>query len=401
MVSARTFLKLCACWALLGTVGCATLNLTNIDLRSRKATARNPVVRIVCLWEPAEGRDPKGVPCQGFAGQILFLNAKSLPVTVDGDVRIYLFDNQGTAEEQAKPLHQFDFDTGAWKQHYSYGTLGPAYNVFVPYTRRGTSEATCDLRLRFTPAAGPVIFSDMTSIEVLGFSGAKTSSKEAATERDPRVEETTPEDHTASDRRRKTTTIVLNGQRTPDPATLERESSSDNPIQLASHQTEDGIRPLTAEDARIAQLEQMLAELQAQAKKDRARLQPAVEAVPAAPVPAAPPQRLPEPELLEEESRVRIKPRSAPRVTSNRTSTSTEPARAPHPLDDDAEPRRARRSANPQRHPLLDATESHPALEPGDASSEAFRPQPRPARRSAHILEETDDPFAPIPIESR
>ena len=38
--------------------GCATLHLPWDKNRVPQATAQNPVVRIVCLWEQAEGRDP-------------------------------------------------------------------------------------------------------------------------------------------------------------------------------------------------------------------------------------------------------------------------------------------------------------------------------------------------------
>jgi hypothetical protein len=145
--------------------GCATLNLPWDKEKFSKATAQNPVVQIVCLWEQAEGRDPEGVPCRGFAGQILFLsNRHATPVEVDGDVRIYLFDNVGTTEEQSKPLRQFDFTTEAWELHLSKSAVGPSYSVFVPYVRRGQFNPQCSLRVRLTPKVGPTIFSPLSTI---------------------------------------------------------------------------------------------------------------------------------------------------------------------------------------------------------------------------------------------
>ncbi len=149
--------------------GCATLHLPWDKNRVPQATAQNPVVRIVCLWEQAEGRDPDGLPCRGFAGQILFLaNRNAMPVQSQGDVRIYLFDDVGNPEEQSLPLRQFDFSSEAWQIHLTKSAIGPSYSVFVPYVRRGQTNAQCSLRVRLTPENGPVIFSDVASLPLRG-----------------------------------------------------------------------------------------------------------------------------------------------------------------------------------------------------------------------------------------
>jgi len=149
--------------------GCATLHLPWNPVMNAKATATNPAVQIVCLWEQADGRDPEGLPCRGFAGQILFLaNRNATPVEIDGDVRIYLFDNIGTADDQSKPLRQFDFDAAAWNVHLTKSAVGPSYSVFVPYVRRGTLNAQCALRIRMEPKVGPTIFSELSSLPLKG-----------------------------------------------------------------------------------------------------------------------------------------------------------------------------------------------------------------------------------------
>lgn len=394
MLSARSALTVCAGWLLFAGVGCATLNLAHMDWRSRKATARNPAIRVVCLWEPAEGRDPKGVPCQGFAGQILFLNSKSLPVTVEGQVRIYLFDNQGSSEDQSKPVHQFDFDSGSWAQHYSYGTLGPAYNVFIPYTRRNISEATCDLRLRLTPDAGPVVFSDMTSIELLGFNKGKPVSKPSIN--DPRVEETVPEDLTSVNQRRRTTTIALDGSGSTQKPMELPEQATDG-IQLAGHQVESEPEPLDPDDVRMAQLEMLVAQLKRDAKR---QLPPAVEKpvkpathvleqVPASKTRAAaatPPAPLPD--EIQDDFRIRLKPRSvrseAPAPAA--APTKTRSAVASHPLDDDeGVSRPTRRVSRNSAHPLEEALD-HPIQEKVRATAGGPRRNP------------LEDPFDPIEV---
>jgi hypothetical protein len=149
--------------------GCATFHLPWDQTWTAKATPQNPVVQIICIWQQAEGRDPEGMPCRGFAGQILFLaNRNAQPVEIEGDVRIYLFDNVGSTEEQSRPLRQFDFDNGSWKLHLTKSAIGPSYSVFVPYVRRGQLNAQCTLRVRLTPKDGPTIFSEFSSLPLKG-----------------------------------------------------------------------------------------------------------------------------------------------------------------------------------------------------------------------------------------
>lgn len=155
-------------WSLTLFGGCATLDLPLLD-RMPEASKRNPVVQIVCMWEPSEGRDPQGVPCRGFAGQILFLGNKGgVPVAVNGAVSVYVFDDVGTEEEQSTPIHQFNFDAKAWNRHLQNGSLGPAYNCFIPYTRPGNMEAICTVRLKYMPEDAQEILSDPSHITMRG-----------------------------------------------------------------------------------------------------------------------------------------------------------------------------------------------------------------------------------------
>jgi hypothetical protein len=158
------------CVFLVALSGCAVNGLWKLKKDEfRKADARNPAVQIVCLWQPAEGLGLDNLPTRGFAGQIIFLTQDSpTPVEIDGDVRVYLFDDQGTMEEQAKPLHQFDFVDGTWRGYLKKTAWGPTYQVFIPYVRKGSHEAKCVLRVRLTPKAGPTIVSETASITLQG-----------------------------------------------------------------------------------------------------------------------------------------------------------------------------------------------------------------------------------------
>lgn len=153
---------------LLTAAGCATLDWPWSKDRVLQATPRNPAVQILCLWQSSTGRDPDGLPCRGFAGQIIFLSARGVaPVAVKGDVRIYVFDDQGSLEERAEP-RMWDFDSGAWSMHLTNSSLGPTYSVFIPYTKAGAEQVSCTLRLRLTPEDGAVLFSETAKVILPG-----------------------------------------------------------------------------------------------------------------------------------------------------------------------------------------------------------------------------------------
>lgn len=157
--------------------GCTTTSLFSKFTHKHKfvkATTDNPAVRCLCLWEAAEGTGVDNKPSRGVSGQIFFFTRGNVSsVEVDGDVRIYLFDDQGAPEDQSQPLHQFDFMQGTWKAHLTSTQFGPAYQLFVPYSRKGYHQADLALRVRLTPPNGSPLYSDLSRVSLLGYERAK------------------------------------------------------------------------------------------------------------------------------------------------------------------------------------------------------------------------------------
>ncbi len=151
--------------------GCASIDLTNWDWKTKHkfATPKKPVYEIVALWEPSEGKGVDGMPTRGFAGQLLFFQHNNpSPVYVKGDVMIHLFDDQGDIKDQTKPIHQYKFEEGAWQVHAVESTLGPGYQVFIPYVRKGRDQAECALRVQLTQPGTSDIYSRMVSVKLEG-----------------------------------------------------------------------------------------------------------------------------------------------------------------------------------------------------------------------------------------
>ncbi len=175
--------------AVLAFSGCTTTSLFSKFTHKQKfpkATAENPAMRCLCLWEPSEGTGVDNMPARGVSGQIFFFTrGGASAVEVDGDVRIFLFDDQGSAEAQAQPIHQFDFLAGSWKAHLTSTQFGPAYQLFVPYSRKGRHHTELALRVRLTPSNGSPLYSDIANVVLPGYERAKA--KEGSDDYEPEV----------------------------------------------------------------------------------------------------------------------------------------------------------------------------------------------------------------------
>ena len=154
----------------LSMAGCASVPFFGLtSVKFEQADAKNPAVDILAFWQPSEGAGPNGVPVRGFGAQIYFFTqSKQTPVAVDGSVRVYLFDDHGTVKNQSEPVAVFDFDAAHWKSGAHNSALGAGYSVFVPYPRNDYHQATCSLRIRFKPTAGPTIYSPPSTVVLSG-----------------------------------------------------------------------------------------------------------------------------------------------------------------------------------------------------------------------------------------
>jgi len=147
--------------------GCATISQLTGHPAIPHETKGKPAVKCLCLWEEGTGNDARGVSSRGFVGQIYFFCSNDpSPVVVDGDVRIFLFDDAGSDEEQSRPQHQFDYVNGAWNAFQVQTEFGVGYSVFVPYPENGNQQASCSLRLRLSRPDNSRLFSEMAVVSI-------------------------------------------------------------------------------------------------------------------------------------------------------------------------------------------------------------------------------------------
>ncbi len=162
-----------------GNAGCVSMESLKLGKDSVPVSGdKNPVVQILPIWQPGEGPGIDGKTTRGFLGQIYFFTANSAVASkVNGEVWFYLFDDQGTDEEQVKPLHQFQYKAEHWTLLGEQGKLGQVYSVFIPYTRPGFHKAQCGLRVKYIPQRGLPVHSEMA---YMGLPGRKTKAEAAA-----------------------------------------------------------------------------------------------------------------------------------------------------------------------------------------------------------------------------
>jgi hypothetical protein len=159
--------------------------------------AEKRIVKILCLWEPAEGQGLDGKPSRGFAGQILlFPHGSPSPISVHGKIHIYEYVHFDPDDEDPQPIHKFTFDDGGWNAHRTESTLGESYNVFLPYVPKDKGRASCALRVEYISPDGRVISSPYTEVQL----AAKTSNRPASAVRRNILKEST-EKSSSRDRR--------------------------------------------------------------------------------------------------------------------------------------------------------------------------------------------------------
>lgn len=124
------------------------------------------VVRIVTLWEAAQGKDPSDKPARGFAGQILFFGPNGeTGARVHGRVVIYEYDNyESDCIDEPEPLHSFTFEPDAWDVHRTEGTLGHSYSCFIPYMNRHRDQVHCGLKVEFIGEDGRRVSSEIVEV---------------------------------------------------------------------------------------------------------------------------------------------------------------------------------------------------------------------------------------------
>ena len=169
----RTLAQLLTLGMVACSVGCSSIPMGSMFSSHKEievASTEHPVYKMVCLWEPSEGQDQNGMPRRGLKGQLMFFTpASELPVAVNGDIKLYQFDNYGPRETWSKPVHEFTFTAEQWNRFLQPGMMGPTYSVFIPYMRSHADQVHVTMQMKYIPRdGGSTLYSHTSSTALPG-----------------------------------------------------------------------------------------------------------------------------------------------------------------------------------------------------------------------------------------
>lgn len=110
--------------------------------------------RIVATWSDTI-RQKMGEPAErGFGGRLYFYDGEIDPITVDGRLVIYAFDESDRDPTDHKPTRRYIFPADQLTKHMSESEIGPSYSVWLPWGGVEGAPTHISLIARFEPTAG-------------------------------------------------------------------------------------------------------------------------------------------------------------------------------------------------------------------------------------------------------
>ncbi|MGL4595702.1 MAG: hypothetical protein ACRCUY_13340 [Thermoguttaceae bacterium] len=149
-----SFAFLCCCLFVIVTFGCKS-NQTYKQMAAKNHFSKNsPKIptQMVDVWQTYAESNVNGVPMRGVGGRILFYQdaKRKIPVKVDGDLTVFIFDGNEKNPATAKPLWVHKFSAETLAQHYSYKKpLGHGYDFFLPCDVIDGEERKLSVMARF------------------------------------------------------------------------------------------------------------------------------------------------------------------------------------------------------------------------------------------------------------
>ena len=141
------------CIAALTATGCQTISKSDkvVNSPTPKPTSQNalasynPIAKltgnslpkgrpdsIVAIWKDATYTVAGERPTRGFGGRLYFYDRNKNPVVVDGELVVYGFVDDKFNPKQA-PEKRFVFTRDQLPDHMSVSSVGPSYNIWLPW----------------------------------------------------------------------------------------------------------------------------------------------------------------------------------------------------------------------------------------------------------------------------
>ncbi|MEC9092294.1 MAG: hypothetical protein VX438_06280, partial [Planctomycetota bacterium] len=142
--------------------------------------------RILPIWTDTVLHQPNQKGVRGFGGRLYFYSEGSeKPIPVDGNVTVYVFDGDYSAEGSSQPLKKYVIKAEQLKTLGSHSTLGYSYSTWIPWEEVGGPSRKLNLITRFDGVHGGTVISS-SSTKLLPGVDTPAESVEAAQQESPR-----------------------------------------------------------------------------------------------------------------------------------------------------------------------------------------------------------------------
>lgn len=117
--------------------------------------------RILAVWTDAVLHQQGQPGVRGFGGRVYFYEKdKTDPIEVEGSLAVYAFDADNDEIDSQKPLRKFVFTTEQLADSMSKTSIGPSYNIWLPWSVVGEPSQKLSLITRFEGVEGGTTISD-------------------------------------------------------------------------------------------------------------------------------------------------------------------------------------------------------------------------------------------------
>jgi hypothetical protein len=139
-------------------MGCQNLDMKKAIpfISSTDETDPRPV-KLVATWKDTSLFRGGSSPSRGFGGRLYFYNQENEPIKVDGQLVVYAFEDKPGRDDSAQPDRKFVITPEHFVTHFSAGSVGTSYSVWLPWDAVGGAEKKINLIPAFLSRDGQVI----------------------------------------------------------------------------------------------------------------------------------------------------------------------------------------------------------------------------------------------------
>jgi hypothetical protein len=142
-------------------VGCQSIK-TDKKFPWEKSTAPVITDHIAAVWTEAVHNQTGKASQRGFGGRLIFYDAEQQPLKVEGQVTIFVFDDERESIEDPSAKYKFVFPANVLDKHYSKSPLGHSYSFWLPLAPADSPTHKYSMVARLDGVHGETVLSSLT-----------------------------------------------------------------------------------------------------------------------------------------------------------------------------------------------------------------------------------------------